>query len=407
MTKILNRDEKFTLVTYQQLVGVCLYVFVRPEHAPHIRDVAVDLVKTGMGGATGNKGTVAIRFRYHSTSLCFVCSHFAAGQSAITDRNNDYNEAIKRISFPLGRTLLSHDYVFWCGDFNYRINMARGDVKATIEAKDWDTLQSADQLTIEKEAGNVFQGFNEGQLTFAPTYKYDLFSEDYDTSEKCRVPAWTDRILWRRRNPDPAQGQTKPLTSPGSAHWYGRAELKQSDHRPVFGVFDIEVLKLDTDKREQVFKEALDNIGPSDGSVLLQFANMANFDIQTVTDEHFMETLIQKIRTECGEIRFTKFIHEMIWIAFVLNEKALEAVKLSPMEVCGHELTVHLKTPDWNSVLEKELKLCADNTVPLCGDKELNMRKESARLLSQLSQLSFEELGGNHFLTYRLGLNNS
>ena len=63
LTKILNRDEKFTLVTYQQLVGVCLYVFVRPEFAPHIRDVAVDSVKTGMGGATGNKGAVAIRFR--------------------------------------------------------------------------------------------------------------------------------------------------------------------------------------------------------------------------------------------------------------------------------------------------------------------------------------------------------
>ena len=57
---------------------------MRPEHAPHIRDVAVDLVKTGMGGATGNKGTVAIRFRFHSTSLCFVCSHFAAGNSVPT-----------------------------------------------------------------------------------------------------------------------------------------------------------------------------------------------------------------------------------------------------------------------------------------------------------------------------------
>ena len=43
------------------------------------RDVYVEDVKTGMGGATGNKGTVAIRFRFHSTSLCFVCSHFAAG----------------------------------------------------------------------------------------------------------------------------------------------------------------------------------------------------------------------------------------------------------------------------------------------------------------------------------------
>ena len=45
----------------------------------------------------------------------------------------------------------------------------------------------------------VFQGYIEGDLTFAPTYKYDQFSDDYDTSEKCRTPAWCDRVLWRRR----------------------------------------------------------------------------------------------------------------------------------------------------------------------------------------------------------------
>ena len=45
----------------------------------------------------------------------------------------------------------------------------------------------------------VFRGFEEGQVNFAPTYKYDLFCDDYDTSEKKRTPAWTDRVLWRRQ----------------------------------------------------------------------------------------------------------------------------------------------------------------------------------------------------------------
>lgn len=53
LQKVLSRDRPYVLVTYQQLVGVCLYLFVRPEHVPYIRDVAVDSVKTGLGGHTG------------------------------------------------------------------------------------------------------------------------------------------------------------------------------------------------------------------------------------------------------------------------------------------------------------------------------------------------------------------
>ena len=225
LSKILNRDEKFVLVTYYQLVGVCLYVFVKPELAPYIKDVAVDNVKTGMGGATGNKGAVAIRFRYHSTSLCFLCSHFAAGQKNISDRNNDFNEAVKNIMFPMGRTMLAHDYVFWCGDFNYRINMCREDVQTCVKNSDWETLLSADQLKIEYANGNVFEDFQEGPIDFPPTYKYDLFSEDYDTSEKCRVPAWTDRVLWRRRqlSKEPMPG----WTAGKQAHAFFSARLFQ------------------------------------------------------------------------------------------------------------------------------------------------------------------------------------
>lgn len=54
-----------------------------------------------MGGATGNKGGVAIRLLFHTTSICFVCSHFAAGQSQVKERNDDYNEITRRLSFPM------------------------------------------------------------------------------------------------------------------------------------------------------------------------------------------------------------------------------------------------------------------------------------------------------------------
>lgn len=58
-----------------------------------------------MGGATGNKGGVAIRLLFHTTSICFICSHFAAGQSQVKERNDDYNEITRRLSFPMVITI--------------------------------------------------------------------------------------------------------------------------------------------------------------------------------------------------------------------------------------------------------------------------------------------------------------
>lgn len=43
-------------------------------------------------------------------------------------------------------------------------------------------------------------GLQEAPITFRPSYKFDKHNPDplaYDTSEKRRVPAWTDRIFFR------------------------------------------------------------------------------------------------------------------------------------------------------------------------------------------------------------------
>lgn len=65
------------------------------------RDVAVDSVKTGLGGAAGNKGGVAIRFVMHHNSFVFVCTHLSAGQSHMQARNQEFHEIAQKLHFPM------------------------------------------------------------------------------------------------------------------------------------------------------------------------------------------------------------------------------------------------------------------------------------------------------------------
>lgn len=61
-----------------------------------------------------------------------------------------------------------------------------------------------DQLRGEMAAGRAFPSLYEAPITFRPTYKFDKYTLDpfgYDSSEKRRVPAWTDRILFRGTQP--------------------------------------------------------------------------------------------------------------------------------------------------------------------------------------------------------------
>ncbi|XP_061818830.2 synaptojanin-1 isoform X4 [Nerophis lumbriciformis] len=386
LQKNISRDHKYVLLASEQLVGVCLFVFVRPQHAPFIRDVAVDTVKTGMGGATGNKGGVAIRLLFHTTSMCFVCSHFAAGQSQVKERNDDYNEITRRLSFPMGRLLYSHDYVFWCGDFNYRINLPNEEVKELIKQKNWDALTAGDQLFDQKNAGLVFRGFMEGKLDFAPTYKYDLFSEDYDTSEKCRTPAWTDRILWMRRKwnfdktaeemnvvgavSTSAESEADPEHhwSPGTLKYYGRAELKTSDHRPVVAVMDVDILEVDPEARHQVYKDVIALQGPPDGTILVSLCSSGPDDY---FDDPLIDELLDKF-AHFGEVILIRFVEEKMWVTFLEGYSALAALSLSASTVLGKVIDIRLKSSGWIKSLEEEMsveRICG--SIPMSASSTL------------------------------------
>ncbi|KAK6078143.1 SacI domain and endonuclease exonuclease phosphatase [Seiridium cupressi] len=233
--------DKYVLLRSGQLVGAALCIFVKSSVLSNIKNVEGSVKKTGMSGIAGNKGAVAIRMEYASTQLCFVTAHLAAGFANYEERNKDYATIHHGLRFQRNRGIDDHDTVIWMGDFNYRIGLSHERATDLVQKRDLGKLYENDQLNLQMVAGLAFPFYSEARITFMPTYKFDIGSDRYDTSEKARIPAWTDRILRKGTN-------IRQLS-------YDCAPLKFSDHRPVYATFQCIISIVDEALREKISHE--------------------------------------------------------------------------------------------------------------------------------------------------------
>ncbi|KAJ4297134.1 Inositol-1,4,5-trisphosphate 5-phosphatase 1 [Collariella sp. IMI 366227] len=234
-------DEKYVLLRSGQLVGAALCIFVKASVLHNIKNVEGSVKKTGMSGMAGNKGAVAIRMDYANTPICFVTAHLAAGFSNYEERNRDYATIDQGLWFQRNRGIADHDSVIWFGDFNYRIGLGLEAAKELVKRRDLERLFENDQLNLQMVAGLSFPFYSEARITFMPTYKYDVDTDDFDSSEKARIPAWTDRIL--RKGPNLRQLA------------YNSAPLRFSDHRPVYAIFECGVNLVNEKLRDKISRE--------------------------------------------------------------------------------------------------------------------------------------------------------
>lgn len=259
--------DSYTIVKADQLVGLFSCIFVKKEHQARIRQYDSTNVKTGFRvmtkGLHGNKGGIASRIIFDDTSLCFVNCHLASGQTHMLQRNADLEGILNSAKFPSsssssldtgvfsretdGSSILDHETCFLSGDLNYRISMQREQVLDLLletnrnKFEVWEALQHEDQFKKQQAINPLFRlyDFKEAPILFDPTYKYDRGTDLYDTSDKKRVPAWCDRILYRAPS---------TLTNV----YYRRHEVRASDHRPISAGFTVPVKTILQEKREQV-----------------------------------------------------------------------------------------------------------------------------------------------------------
>eukprot|EP00271_Cylindrocystis_brebissonii_P021334 TRINITY_DN7533_c1_g3_i1.p1 TRINITY_DN7533_c1_g3~~TRINITY_DN7533_c1_g3_i1.p1 ORF type:complete len:976 (-),score=216.47 TRINITY_DN7533_c1_g3_i1:691-3618(-) len=264
--------KHYYLAASRQMVGIHLAVWVRSELRPSIRNVKVSVVGVGIMNLLGNKGSVALSLTLHETTFCFMCAHLSAGEKemSVQKRLQDAQEVLRRTHFTwseeaqetalrkLPETVEMHDRVIWVGDFNFRVDMPDALVRELLAKEEWAALLEKDQLFADMHAAGgggsgVFKGWQEGEIRFAPTYKYVMnaahyVGDDPEGAEKRRTPAWCDRVLWHENGLQLLH--------------YGRSEVTMSDHRPVTAVFRTTVEVILPDKWRSALDQAcsqLDN----------------------------------------------------------------------------------------------------------------------------------------------------
>ncbi|OXB70909.1 UNVERIFIED_CONTAM: hypothetical protein H355_008215 [Colinus virginianus] len=209
-------------------------------------------VLSPLGYIKGNKGGVTVRMSLYGHTICFINCHLPAHMENTEQRLDDF-EKILEMQFEEENipSTLDHDVLFWFGDLNFRIaDYGIHFVRESINNKRFNLLWEKDQLNMAKKKEAFLQEFIEGPLQFKPTYKFDLHSDVYDTSEKKRKPAWTDRILWRvkslcqRASKEDEFSEEEQTISVTLNNYISHMSYGISDHKPVTGTFGLELKPL-------------------------------------------------------------------------------------------------------------------------------------------------------------------
>ncbi|XP_046820464.1 inositol polyphosphate 5-phosphatase K-like isoform X1 [Vespa crabro] len=231
------KDFDYVKIRSQRLQGLVLNMFCLRKHITHLRLVEAQYTRTGFGGMWGNKGAVSIRLNIYGVSICVVNTHLTPHDHLLADRIADYNTILREHSFsaPDTSNILYHDYVFWIGDLNFRLHgedLTAIDIDLLVKKNKLDLLLERDQLKLVMKNGDAFAELNENNIEFAPTYKFEFASQEFDLK---RRPSWTDRILYKV-NADVYDDVT---LSALQLNYKSHSNYIQSDHKPVTGEFDI------------------------------------------------------------------------------------------------------------------------------------------------------------------------
>ncbi|KAK3275918.1 hypothetical protein CYMTET_15982 [Cymbomonas tetramitiformis] len=228
-----HMGDDYEHVITRSLQAIRLTVFVHKRHLFKVSAVESEVLGTGLGNYYGNKGGVGVSLNFHTTPLTFNSVHLAARKDNVKERNVDAAAIVDRLRVGCldeVDSCTSAPYYFFFGDLNYRVWLEYEKTVALSKAKQLDPLLAADQLRAEQEAGRALTEFEEGLITFRPTYRYDIGTREF-SNHKMQSPSFTDRILWCSSSKEMIQQTSYEACD----------TITTSDHNPIKATFKIAV----------------------------------------------------------------------------------------------------------------------------------------------------------------------
>uniref|UniRef100_A0A674I2H5 phosphatidylinositol-3,4,5-trisphosphate 5-phosphatase n=1 Tax=Terrapene triunguis TaxID=2587831 RepID=A0A674I2H5_9SAUR len=250
----------FKMIAIHTLWNIRIVVLAKPEHENRISHICTDNVKTGIANTLGNKGAVGVSFMFNGTSLGFVNSHLTSGSEKKHRRNQNYMNILRFLT--LGDKKLSpfnithrFTHLFWLGDLNYRVEQPTSEAENIIQRikqQQYPELLGFDQLLMEKKDQKVFLQFEEEEITFAPTYRFErntrekyAYTKQKATGMKFNLPSWCDRVLWK----------SYPMVHVVCQSYGCTSDIMTSDHSPVFATFEVGVTSQFVSKNDSKYTE--------------------------------------------------------------------------------------------------------------------------------------------------------
>lgn len=144
-------NEQFYWVIAKSMVGCFIGLFMKKRLlTERFKELKTTKIKTGLGGSTGNKGAVILRFKLDDTTIALVNCHLQSGNnkgSLRTDEiNNIFDNAFKNEPDGKKYQLYQHDMIYLFGDLNYRITLPNDTVRAACKRRDWEYLKQHDEM---------------------------------------------------------------------------------------------------------------------------------------------------------------------------------------------------------------------------------------------------------------------